>query len=392
METLTPFVPNNWHATTLGDESHFKFVSTGVKNFADTKNYLSTSSVMGDVIDHIEEVVTYEDRPGRANMNPVANSAWFAKMKDTLKVLCVVNEKFSDQYILSTGFLGVSPKDSDVRFLKQIFLSPSFNREKNTRSKGSTMKAINNAEAKRIPILVPPLNEQKKIVEILEIVDINIEKTNKTISLTEKLKTGLLRKLYQPERLVLLDVVAKRGSGHTPNKNHADYWNGGIKWVSLADSKKLDHRFILETDKEISMLGIDNSSATLHRKNTVIVCRDAAIGKVAILGADDMAVSQHFIAWQCGEKLNYKYLYYWLQLQKPILEQIATGTTIKTIGLSFFKKLEIPLLDLEKQEEIGNIFWTIDEKVETLTQLRKKLILLKNGLMNDLLSGKKRTV
>jgi type I restriction enzyme S subunit len=44
-----------------------------------------------------------------------------------------------------------------------------------------------------------------------------------------------------------LEHLAKRGSGHTPSKSHPEYYNGGIKWVSLADSKRLDNGFRVPT-------------------------------------------------------------------------------------------------------------------------------------------------
>lgn len=238
----------------------------------------------------------------------------------------------------------------------------------------------------------PPLIEQKNISEILGTLDDEIKKTGEIIAVSKKLKRGLMRKLFNQGKLTLLDSIATRGSGHTPSKQHAEYWNGGIKWVSLTDSSKLDNRYIFETSKEISEIGIENSSAVLHSKNTVIVCRDAAIGRVAILGTDGMAVSQHFIAWRCSEELQFRYLYYWLQSQRSVLEQIASGTTIKTIGLSFFKGLKLPLPSIREQEKVGDIFWTIDEKISANQKLKVKLALLKKGLMQDLLSGKKRTV
>lgn len=254
-------------------------------------------------------------------------------------------------------------------------------------------------------IVVPSISEQKKIAEILANVDQEILNIEETILKTGELKSGLMSELFSkgighkkfkkteigflPEEwdVILLDSVSKRGSGHTPNKQHPEYWNGGIKWVSLSDSKKLDNRYIYETDKEISLEGIKKSSAVLHAKDTVIICRDAGIGKVAILGTDNMAVSQHFISWKCAERLNHLYLYYLLQSWKSKFERIATGTTIKTIGLSFFKELLVPLAGIEEQEKIVNILWSVDEKIKILRELKAKLSELKKGLMSDLLSG-----
>jgi type I restriction enzyme S subunit len=140
----------------------------------------------------------------------------------------------------------------------------------------------------------------------------------------------------------LLDQITNRGSGHTPNKQTAEYWNGGISWVSLSDCNKLDQRYIDSTDKKISVEGIKHSSAVLHPANTVIISRDAGVGKSAILQSE-MAVSQHFIAWDCNQKkiLLPLFLYYVLQLNKEEFERQAFGSTIKTIGLPYFKKLGI---------------------------------------------------
>jgi len=139
-----------------------------------------------------------------------------------------------------------------------------------------------------------------------------------------------------------LDEVARRGSGHTPSQSHPTYWNGGIKWVSLADSKRLDRGYIRETEKEISAEGIAHSSAVLHPADTVILSRDAGVGKSAIL-ATEMAVSQHFISWDCtpDKALDPWFLYEWLQIHKRFFERMAVGSTIQTIGLPLFRRLTI---------------------------------------------------
>ncbi|BBE48921.1 MULTISPECIES: restriction endonuclease subunit S [Rhodococcus] len=210
----------------------------------------------------------------------------------------------------------------------------------------------------RIPSL--PIPEQCRIAEILDTLDDQIRTTEKVIAKLKIIKQGALDDfmtrgvsddgvirprtdqaplLYSADRSGvrpkawtrgLLDNFATRGSGHTPNKNVPSFWNGGIKWVSLADSSKLDQLYITNTDKEISGEGIANSSAVIHPAGTVILSRDAGVGKSSIL-AEDMAVSQHFMAWRVGPKLSNFYLYYWLQYMKREFEAIAMGSTIKTI-------------------------------------------------------------
>lgn len=189
----------------------------------------------------------------------------------------------------------------------------------------------------------------------------------------------------------LLDTFATRCSGHTPSKSHPEYWDGGIKWISLADSHRLDNGYIYATDKEISKLGIRHSSAEIHPPETVVLSRDAGIGKSGVL-FESMAVSQHFIAWICdnSQKLNSWFLYNWLQLNKLEFERQAVGSTIKTIGLSYFKKLKIAVPPYQEQKKIAQILSTWDKAITTTEQLLANSQQQKKALIQQLLSGKKR--
>lgn len=202
----------------------------------------------------------------------------------------------------------------------------------------------------------------------------------------KKTPVGIIPEKWEVE---FLEKVSKRGSGHTPNKQYPEYYNGSIKWVSLADSNKLDRGEIFITEIEISLEGIKNSSAVLHEKGTVLLSRDAGVGKSAIMGVP-MAVSQHFITWNCGDLLSNIYLYYYLQFKKGYFERMAVGSTIKTIGLSLFKKFKIPLPPLPEQEKIAEILCTWDRAIENVEAIIYKLKLRNKGLAQQLLKGKKR--
>jgi type I restriction enzyme S subunit len=186
----------------------------------------------------------------------------------------------------------------------------------------------------------------------------------------------------------LLDNLANRGSGHTPDKAFEEYYNGGIKWVSLADSNRLDQGLISDTKFEISELGIKKSSAVLHSPGTVIMSRDAGVGKSSVLNGP-MAVSQHFIAWTCKNNvLNNWFLYYWLQYKKEYFERQAVGSTIKTIGLPLFKKLTIGHPQFKEQTAIANCLSTWDRAIEKTQALLEQKEKRKKWLMYKLLNGK----
>lgn len=187
----------------------------------------------------------------------------------------------------------------------------------------------------------------------------------------------------------LLDDVAKRGSGHTPNKSTPEYHNGGIKWISLTDSPRFDNGLISETKYEVSEQGLANSSAVLHPAGTVVLSRDADVGKSAVLGCN-MAVSQHFMTWTCDERLDNWFLYYTLQYRKQEFQRIAIGSTIKTIGLPYFKKFTVIYPPVTEQRRIAAVLGAWDRAIATTQQLLAAQQQRKQGLMQELLTGRRR--
>lgn len=320
--------------------------------------------------------------------------------------------------VLNQHLFKVVPKtDVNKKLLRQIL---DFNMEKLAgQSQGSTMKHVTRKELSKFRVALPKEpNHQKRIAAILETVDEAIEQTEALIGKYEQVKAGMMQDLLtrgmtpdgklRPSRdkapglyqetpigwipkdwdAALLDTLADRRSGHTPSKSHPDYWNGGVKWVSLADSYRLDKLYISDTDNQISALGLQNSSAVLLPADTVIMSRDAGVGKSAILG-ESMAVSQHFMAWVCGEKIDALFLYYWLQFKKRMFENIAMGSTILTIGLPYFKKMKIGApIDVAEQCRIAGRLRQVDANLNCEKDHLQKLRQQKSGLMQDLLTGK----
>jgi type I restriction enzyme, S subunit len=339
------------------------------------------------------------------------NDIVLAKLGDPIGKTCIIPENVKGGIVVADVVrIRPSLKKTDTKFLEYALNSDLCSKQMNGRYIGTTRPRVNLDQIRYLKLFKPPLKEQQKIASIISKVDELIQKTEQIIEQTQRLKKGLMQRLLtkgightkfekviwnygkkieipKEWKIVFLDEVTKRGTGHTPDAKKPEYYNGGIKWVSLADSDKLDNLYISETTKEISEMGIKNSSAVKHLAGTVILSRDAGVGKSAILKTE-MAVSQHFIAWHCGQNLNNYFLYYLLQYWKPFFESIAIGTTIKTIGLPFFKKLRIPLPPIEEQRKISFSLLNVDKLIQRLKRKKVDLGYLKKGLMQQLLTGK----
>lgn len=263
-------------------------------------------------------------------------------------------------------------------------------------------KMISYKQFSELHLAIPARAEQECIANCLSSLDEMIKEEGEKLDVLKSQKQGLMNNILPDEaetsprlrfpkfqnakdwQAKRLEDLTKRGSGHTPSKAHPEYYSGGIKWVSLTDSKRLDAGLIEETETEISAAGIDNSSAVLHPAGSVLLSRDAGVGKSAVMGFD-MAVSQHFIVWTCKpDRLYNWFLYYSLQRKKPLFERIASGSTIKTIGLPFFVDLQLAVPTLPEQKMIADCLVSLDLRITAQEQRVDVLKLHKKGLMQQL--------
>lgn len=254
--------------------------------------------------------------------------------------------------------------------------------------------------------------EQQKIGDCLASLDEVIAAEGRKLEALRTHKKGLMQNLFpRPERIEdgviipaettprlrfpdfrdtaewherRLEEIAKRGSGHTPNKSKPEYYDGTVRWVSLADSWRLDRVFIEKTTRNISEEGLANSSAALHPAGTVLMSRDAGVGKSAIMKTP-MAVSQHFVTWTCKDDLlKNEFLYYVLQRLKPMFESIAVGSTIKTIGVPFFAQMSITIPSRHEQQLIASCLGSLDTLITAQAKKLDTLKTHKQGLMQGL--------
>ena len=169
-----------------------------LKPFVGVKKYLSTSSVDEEGISSIETLITYKERPSRASMYPINKSVWFAKMKNTIKVLKSNNE-IQNSYVLSTGFYGLLCDERKINsdWLLETFRSNSFNNQKDRFSEGSSMSAIkdNQLEDILINLIINKADEEKAVKLLLSLSSSIV--TNKTLlEKHKKQKEYLLENMF----------------------------------------------------------------------------------------------------------------------------------------------------------------------------------------------------
>ena len=155
-------------------------------------------------------------------------------------------------------------------------------------------------------------------------------------------------------------------SGSTPKTGIDEYWDGNIKWITPAELND-DTYIINDSVRKITELAVMKTGLSSFPKGTVILSSRAPIGKVAIAGCE-MYCNQGFKNLICSDKINSKYLYWFLKGNTAYLNSLGRGATFKEISKRIVSEIEINVPNIEKQEEVVSTL----EKISEIIALRKK--------------------
>ena len=167
---------------------------------------------------------------------------------------------------------------------------------------------------------------------------------------------------------VRLGDVCEIQSGGTPSRANPDFWdNGTIPWVKISD---FNGKYLNKTQESITQKGLDNSSAKLFEKGTILYTIFATLGETCIL--DIQATTNQAIAGikVIDNRIEKDYLYNFLVSKKSYVNEIGRGVAQNNINLKILKSFEIPVLSIQQQKQILKEL----EKVTDLINKRKEQI------------------
>lgn len=165
---------------------------------------------------------------------------------------------------------------------------------------------------------------------------------------------------------VKLGDICEIVSGSTPKTNIEEYWDGDIKWITPAELN--DETYIItDSVRKITELGVKKTGLTPFPKGTVILSSRAPIGKVAIAGCE-MYCNQGFKNLICSEKIDNRYLYWFLKGNTEFLQSLGRGATFKEISKTIAANIEINIPDKSVQTQIVDNL----EKTSQIIRLRKQ--------------------
>jgi type I restriction enzyme S subunit len=174
-------------------------------------------------------------------------------------------------------------------------------------------------------------------------------------------------------------------NGGTPNTQDTNYWNGNIGWLSVEDFNT-GHRYVYSAQKKITEAGLKNSSTAILKTGQIIISARGTVGVVAQMG-NDLAFNQSCYGLNSFLHWTNDFLYYYLLFISDKIRSITHGNVFGTIIKNTFKDIFIPLIPKPIQDEIVDALSSVDARIEAERDYLAKLLDIKKGLMQDLLTN-----
>lgn len=352
------------------------FTNTGIVNFSNVvtrvirKNNLSEKYLRnGDII---------IEKSGGSDTQPVGRVVYF--------------EGEEKKYLFNnfTGLLRV--KDFTICYPKYLFfvLFSNYQRGGTVPFQNKTT-GLHNLKTddylKCCDIPLPPLETQRKIAATLDKVTHTIDLCNAILEKLDLLVKARFIEMfgdpvYNTNSLPVrcLGDLGEWASGGTPSRAIAEYFEGNINWYSAGELNSL---FLDGSVEKITEEAIIKSSAKLFKAGSMLIgMYDTAAFKMGII-REDSASNQACACITPNNEVNIIWLYYTLQMMKDHFLSQRRGVRQKNLNLGMIKNFEIPIADIEKQNEFKAFVEQTDKSKIAVQNILKKAETLKKALMQE---------
>jgi type I restriction enzyme S subunit len=280
-------------------------------------------------------------------------------------------------------------------------------------SQGSTVKGLTRDYVRTLRIPLPPLLEQQQIAKILSTLDQAIEKVGEAIEKTQRLKKGLLQQLLtkgighkefkdteigripKEWKSVKLEEISISSPQNGLYKNKESYGNG-FKMVRMTELFREDVLIINDmalvnvSKEELARFSLRPGDLLFARRSLKI----EGSGKCVLVPKIDESIlfESSIIRITLNKTLAYPlfFLYYLNSVGRKQILKMTRTVAVSGITGRDLQNIFIPLPSLYEQQRIAEILSGVDERLELLGKRKERLEIVKRGLMNDLLTGRKR--
>jgi len=295
----------------------------------------------------------------------------------------------------------LKPRKVSPRFLIHLINSPIFQKYLADNLDGGIQKFISLGTLRQLSIQLPDESEQRAIATALSDVDALLAALDRLIAKQRDLKQAAMQQLLTGQTRLpgftgkwetkRLGDVADIRSGGTPSTTEARFWDGDVPWCTPTDITALNgQKYISETNRTISQDGLKASSAEMIPAYSVIMTSRATISECAV-NIIPVSTNQGFKNFVPYATTDVDFLYYLLGTQKQGFISLCGGSTFLEIGKTQLSAFEVSLpAAKDEQTAIAAVLTDMDAALSALEQRRDKTRALKQGMMQELLTGRTR--
>lgn len=269
---------------------------------------------------------------------------------------------------------------------------------------GLAQQHFNVGELRALVVALPPTKaEQEAIAEALSDADALIESLEQLVAKKQRIKHGAMQELLTGQKRLPgftgewetkpLGELADIRSGGTPSTVHPRFWGGGIPWCTPTDITGLrGSKYLSSSERTITPLGLRFSSAEAIPPNSVVMTSRATIGECAI-NRVPVTTNQGFKTFIPFDEVDCEFLYYLLTTQKQNFFRLCGGSTFLEIGKAQLRNhcVRVPAA-VDEQRAIADILSDMDAEITALEAKLAKARQVKQGMMQELLTGRIRLV
>jgi type I restriction enzyme S subunit len=326
--------------------------------------------------------------------------------RGTLGQVSIVPRGPFEEYLVSQSQMKLT-LNSDVAnclYVYQYFASPDGQRQILDSAIQTGVPHTNLGILRSYKIPLPPTKaEQEAIAEALSDADALIGSLEQLLAKKRQLKQGAMQELLTGKKRLpgfsgkwevkRLGELAEIRSGGTPSTTQPQFWDGDILWCTPTDITALNGlKYLSDTSRKISLLGLKSSSAEIIPANSIAMTSRATIGECAI-NRVPVSTNQGFKNFVPFEDVDVEFLYYVLLTQKQGFISLCGGSTFLEIGKAQLAIFEVcvPTTKAE-QTAIAAILADMDAEIAALEARLGKTRQLKQGMMQELLTGRVRLI
>ena len=304
------------------------------------------------------------------------------------------------KYILSqrTVLLKIDPRQAVSRYVFQLMLSEQFQKVLADNSSGTTAKGIQRKRFEQLKIVCPSLPEQSAIAAALSDVDALLDALERLIAKKRDLKQAAMQQLltaqtrlpgfYDEWESKQLGEIARIQRGASPRPIDSPVWfdqNSSVGWVRISDATK-SGMYLRETTQRLSSLGVQHSRPVARGSLIMSIC--ATVGR-PIVTEIDVCIHDGFVVFD-GLQADKLFIYYTLKWIEPNWSKHGQTGSQMNLNTGLITGTEVSLPPLPEQTAIAAVLSDMDAELATLEHRLVKTRALKQGMMQELLTGRTR--